>query len=408
MLIFFLQQYSVLCQTPNNWRTFVDKALVRLMVKDTSGAIERFQTIVKGSGDSAEAYLQRGLFYVGIRYYDSAMDDFATAIQKMPTNKESFLARGSILFERKQYWDALKDLNEAIVLDNDFTEAYYMHGLAAMRLQDYNAAAMDFADVLRLDSLHTNAHYQIAVIAIQQKRTADALSSLNTVLRLQPLFAEAYTIRAAALIDLGKAQEACPDLVEAVKLGNKSALEILRTQCGKYISIKGIDSLQTFTMEEVAVVGVRDEYARAAAEMKLIAARCGAVASVLANRVSGRYTSARGTRIHGLFANRTDTKPLIVGTGPLPMVTMNDIDVQGSIGLNLDDFIALTADRVVVSKNSAIQQKFNQVIQRRNMLRTFLDGQLPTEARGVIREIATEITQIAELFAKEVSGTAKN
>lgn len=407
-LLVCLCEYNSFAQTPNNWRTFIDKAAARLIIKDTNAAIERFQAIVKGSGDSAEAYLQRGVFYSSIRYYDSALQDFSTVIQKTPTSKEAFLARGSVLFERKQYWDALKDFNESIVLDNDYIEAYYMHGLTAMRLQDYNAAVMDFADVIRLDSLYTDAHYQSAVVAIQQKRPADALISLNTALRLNPLYAEAYTIRAAALIDLGRVQEACPDLTEAVKLGNKTALELLRTQCGKYISTKDIDSLRTFAMGEVAVVGVRDEYARAAAEMKLIAARCGAVASALANRVAGRYTTPRGTRIQGLFGTRTDTKAPIVGTGPLPVVTIEDLDLQGASRLNLDDFIALTAARVAISKNSVIQQKLNHVLQQRNQLRTFLEGHLPTEARGVIREIANEITLIASLFAKEVSDTAKN
>ncbi len=394
-------------QTPKNWRDYADQALARLLVKDTASAVKGFTAMVHGSGDSAAAYMQRGLFYVSIKQYDSAARDFATAIQKEPANTELYLARGVMYFERKQYMEAIKDFNECIVLNSDYAEAYYLHGLAALRMNDAGAAAMDFADVVRLDSTNLEAHYQLALIAIKQQRPSDALVLLNTVLRLNPTYAQAYMIRAATLIDMGKANEACPDLAEAVKLSYKPAFELLRTQCGKYLSAKDFDSLQTYIIGEVTVVGERDDYTRAAEEMKIIAKRCKAIASTLANRVTGRFTAARGTRVQGLFGTKADTKPLIVGSGGLPFTTIEQLETEAGGRLNLDDFIALTAARVAICKNATAQKTMSAIIQRRNYLRSLLDGNLTAEARGVIQEIAAEVNAVAVILNKDRAAQVK-
>lgn len=413
MRIFFLTLFcSILsgtlnAQTPKNWRNYSDQALARLLVKDTAAAVKGFTAMVRGSGDSAVAYMQRGLFYASIKQYDSAARDFATAIQKEPENIDIYLARGMIYFERKQYKEAIKDFNQSIVLNNDHAQAYFLHGLTALRMNDVGAAAMDFADVVRLDSANLDAHYQLALIAIKQQRPADALVSLNTVLQLNPTHAQAYMIRAATLIDMGKANEACPNLAEAVKLGYKPAFELLRTQCGKYLSTKDFDSLQTYIIGEVTVVGERDDYTRAAEEMKIIAKRCKAIASTLANRVTGRFTAARGTRVQGLFGTKADTKPLIVGSGGLPFTTIEQLETEAGGRLNLDDFIALTAARVAICKNEAAQKTMTAIIQRRNYLRSLLDGNLTAEARGVIQEIAAEVNAVAVILNKDRTAQAK-
>lgn len=405
--LFVLSSGSLSAQTPKNWRDFTDRALVHLTVRDTAGAEEAFTAMIRGSGDSAAAYTKRALFNASIRRYDKALADFAIALQKEPENTETYLARGTMHLDRKQYMEAIKDFNECIVRNNDHALAYYFHGLTALRMKDIEAAAVDFADVVRLDSANSDAHYQLALIAIKQQRPSDALSALNTVLHLNPAHAQAYMIRAAALIDLGKAQTACADLAEAIKLGYKPAFELLRTQCGKQLSAKELDSLQTYVMEEVTVVGERDEYKRAAQEMKIIAKRSRSLASALANRVGGRYTAPRGTRVQGLFGNRVDSKPLIVGSGSLPFVTFEQLDAEMSGRLNLDDFIALTAARAALSNNETVQKTMKTIIQRRNYLRSLLDGNLTSEARSTIQEIAAQIGSIAEILNKDTAEQAK-
>jgi Tfp pilus assembly protein PilF len=395
-------------QTPQNWRTYTDRALARLLVKDTSGAVREFTAMVRGSGDSAAAYLQRSLFYTTIQRYDSAFADFAIAVQKDPSNTNIFLARGTVFMERKQYREAVKDFSECIVLNNDHAQAYYWRGMVAMRLNDFASAEFDLADALRLDSGNVDIYFQMAVLATKQQRPNDALKALTSALGIDPTFAQAYMVRAGVLVDMGKQQEACKDLVESVKLGFKPALEMLRVQCGQQMSVKALDSLQTYVMQEVTVVGEREEYQRAAREMKVIAQRSRAIASTLANRISLSAKTQRSVRIRGMFSDSaSDERPLVVGTGTLPITSFQNVESQRASKTNLDDFIALTADRVAMSNNAEAQKAMNRIIQRRNFLRTLLDNNNTTEARAVIQEIATEISSIADILNKDATQQAK-
>ncbi len=399
---------TLFAQTPQNWRSYADRAMVRLMLRDTVGATQIFADVVRGSGDSAAAYLQRGLFNARIRRVDSAFADMATTIQKDPDNAEAYILRGSLRYEQRQYMEAVKDFSRVISVDNDHAQAYYLRGLAAIRLNDYETADFDFADAARIDSMNPDIHFQIAVVNIKQRRLPNALESITKSINLDLGYAQAYMVRAGILIDMGKPQEACADLAASVKLGYKPALEMLRTQCGGQLSAKAIDSLQTYTLQEVTVVGEREEYQRAAREMKVIAQRSRAIASTLANRISLSRSAGRSVRVRGMFSDSaSDERPMVVGTGTLPITSLHYIESQRASKTNLDDFIALTADRVAVSNNAEAQKIMNRILQRRNFLRTLLDNNNTTEARAVIQEIATEISVVAEVLNKDASQQAK-
>jgi Tfp pilus assembly protein PilF len=399
---------ALFAQTPQNWRNYADRAFVRLALRDTIGATKAFADVVRGSGDSATAYLQRGLYNVRIRRFDSAFADMTTAIQKDPNNADAYILRGSMRYETRQYMEAVKDFSQAISMDNNHAQAYYLRGLAAIRLNDYEAADFDFADAGRIDSTNPDIYFQMAVVNIKQRRLQNALESIAKSIHLDSGYAQAYMVRAGILIDMEKQEEACTDLAASVKLGYKPALEMLRTQCGKRLSAKAIDSLQTYIFQEVTVVGERDEYIRAAREMKVIAQRSRAIAASLANRISLSTKAGRSVRIRGMFSDSaSDERPMVVGTGMLPITSLHYIESQRASKTNLDDFIALTADRVAVSNNAEAQKIMNRILQRRNFLRTLLDNNNTTEARAVIQEIATEISAVAEILNNDNSRQAK-
>lgn len=110
--------------------------------------------------------------------------------------------------------------------------------------------------------------------------------------------------------------------------------------------------------------------------------------------------------MQGLFGTKADTKPLIVGSGGLPFTTIEQLETEAGGRLNLDDFIALTLARVAICKNTAAQKTMSEIIQRRNYLRTLLDGNLAAEARGVIQEIAAEVNAVAAIIIPESSAAS--
>ncbi len=390
---------AVFAQTPQNWRSYADRAMVRLMLRDTVGAIHIFADVVRGSGDSAAAYLQRGLFNARILRVDSAFADMATAIQKDPNSAEAYILRGSLRYEQQQYMEAVKDFSQVISMNNNHAQAYYLRALTAIRLNDYETADFDFADAARIDSTNPDIHFQMAVMNIKQRRLPNALESITKSINLDIGYAQAYMVRAGILIDMGKPQDACTDLTASVKLGYKPALEMLRTQCGSQLSAKAIDSLQTYTLEEVTVVGERDEYKRAAQEMAYIAKRTRSFAQSLVQRLSVSDKLARGGRRLGLLGNPMDAdRPLVVGTGALPLVSLGEVDGQRSSRLNLDDFIALTENRVLSSNNQQARTIMNQILQQRRALSALVDSQNLSEARAAIQEIAREIARISDIL----------
>lgn len=374
-------------QTARDWRNYVEPALARLLIRDTAGAITMYNTIVRASGDSADAYMYRALLFANLKQIQNALKDFETAIHKDSNNVRYYLARGTLYLDTKQYPLAVKDFTWCIVLNPDFAQGFYYRGLTAMRLGDYYSASLDFGDVQRLDSTNVDAMLQNAIANINLKQFNAAKRLLTTAITFDSTFAQAFMLRAGILIDEDNKQQACSDLSQAVALGFKPAMEMLQTQCGKQFSPKTLDSLRSFTMQEITVEAESNTFARAAQEMKMVAQKAQRASRLIMNRIPTVLTKQADI-------NLTD-HPAIVGNGALQFTTLQTIESRRSSATNLDDFIYLARERAFSSGDAKAIQLARQLLQRRSYLAGVLQSGNTAEARSTVREIVDLIQDIS-------------
>jgi tetratricopeptide (TPR) repeat protein len=387
--------------TPRTWRTFVEPALARILIGDTTGAVEAMNSVVIGSGDSAAAHTQRGLMYSGIRRFDEAMRDFAIAIGKDSTNPEHRMARGLAFMDNKQYLEAVKDFSICTVLNENFSPAYLYRAQAAVQLGDDEGALFDLADVLRLDSTNLDAMMQSAIVNIRQKKNPVAKQFLTRAIRTDATFAQAYMVRAGVLIDEGKSDEACRDLAEAVKYGFKPALELMRTQCTKYITKRGLDTLQSYVMQEVTVESEREQYTRAAQEMKFIAKKTQQVANNIANRIGMSLAAPKTQGLGTGTAYMSSERASIAGTGALPNTQLGFIETRRASQISVDDLVAVTQQRVLNARNPKATERYNVLSRKRSQLAAMLQMESKENAgemRSLVYEIAALIQEITDIL----------
>jgi tetratricopeptide (TPR) repeat protein len=399
--LFFAPLFAQKLPTPRTWRTFVEPALARMMIGDTTGAVEAMNAVVIGSGDSASAYTQRGLMFSGIERFDEAMRDFATAIGKDSANPEHLMARGLAFMDKKQYVEAVKDFSACTVLNENFLPAYFYRAEAATRLGDNDGALFDYADVLRLDSTHLEALMKSAFLSIKQKKNREARQFLTRAIRTDATFAEAYMVRAGLLIDDGKSDDACRDLAEAVKYGYKPALELMRTQCAKYVTKRGLDTLQSYVMGEVTIESERDQYVRAAQEMKFVAKKAQQIAGNIANRIGMRQAAPQTAGLGTGTVYMSSERASIAGAGGLPNTTLTAIETKRASQISIDDLVAVTRQRVLTAQNTKATERYNVLLRKRAQLAAMLQMESKENAgemRALVWDIASLIQEITDIL----------
>jgi len=394
---------SLQAQTPNNWRTFVDKASARVLLGDTTGALEAYNKIVTISGDSADAYMARALFLSSIRRFPDALRDFSIALAKDSNNVRYYLARGLTKMDMKRYQEAAVDFSLCAAIKPEYSEAYFYRALAATKLGDHESAIMDFDEVVRLSPDNVDALFQRGKSQIALRQFDDAKTTFEAAIRQDPTFAESYMLRASLLIDKGDKKSAYTDLQQAVKLGYKPALEMIRIHCAEFATAKDLDNLQTFVMQEVSVEAERDVTIRAAQEVQLVAQKAKTMSKMLGDRASGRmWRNAQflgGTAGGELF--QYNNRPAIVGNGALQSTSLQTVEAQRPSKTNLDDLIFLVRERVLLTNNPTAVKLIGEVMNRRANLAQFLQTETrenASEVRAEIQEISALLQRIAEVL----------
>ncbi len=125
-------------------------------------AIAEFSEAVRLKPDYAEAYINRGVAYVGKGDYDRAIADENQAIRLDPRQARAYCNRAND-YTHKDDWDrAIADCNEAIRLNPDQAVAYYNRANCYGHKGDYGNAIADCIEAIRLKPDYVEVYNRLA------------------------------------------------------------------------------------------------------------------------------------------------------------------------------------------------------------------------------------------------------
>ncbi|WP_298239292.1 tetratricopeptide repeat protein [uncultured Algibacter sp.] len=141
-------------------KSFIDAryslACAKYDLGDYAEAIKDFNAVIKVIPDLQIAYTLRASAYAALEDYKKALKDYSTAILVTP-NADAFLNRGLFYLDINYYQKANADFNIVIRLDKQNAFGYFYRGNTFLFLGKYNDAVIDFNNALKFDSLDFDA-----------------------------------------------------------------------------------------------------------------------------------------------------------------------------------------------------------------------------------------------------------
>jgi tetratricopeptide (TPR) repeat protein len=133
-------------------------------------------------------------------------------------NAEYYIISGNNKMLLGNYLGAVFDFTKAIMLNPDLPQPYTSRASAKIELHDYEGAIEDCTEAIRL-------HFRMDM----ESEGKSDLYSQDKFRRVNPIYAKIYSMLGTAKLILGNFDAALVDLNTARLLGNKDAVDLIKT-----------------------------------------------------------------------------------------------------------------------------------------------------------------------------------
>ena len=195
-----------------------EKGRLQLVSKDTVGAFETFDHLVKIDKYNPEAWGARALINIIMEKRDEALEDYNQSIKLKTRNPNAYINRGILNYEKHKYRQALADYDKAIELDSTNVGALFNRALLRNEVGDYHTAIIDLDNVLKIDPSMSEAIYQRGLINAHIGNNREAISDFTSIIERHPNFIPALYARAEMYDRLGDVKKAFVDRDNAYKI----------------------------------------------------------------------------------------------------------------------------------------------------------------------------------------------
>ncbi|HMQ97931.1 MAG TPA: tetratricopeptide repeat protein [Ignavibacteria bacterium] len=150
-----IDEYSnVIALNPYVDKGYLQRGMCYLKLEYYESAISDFTNYIVVSDNLDEKiYLKRSMCYIELSKYSEASEDLDIAYKINPYNCEIYYRRGNIIYaqtakgwikENKGFKDAIKEFTKAIELNSNYSAFYYNRGLCYYYLNEFDKACTDF------------------------------------------------------------------------------------------------------------------------------------------------------------------------------------------------------------------------------------------------------------------------
>ena len=208
---------------PGNHEVFVNRAVVNLDLGRNQAALQDLDRALK-LGESAWAYLYRGLIQDHLDEGRRALENYSRALRLEPSNADAYYWRGLGHLKAREHEQAFQDLSTAVELDGGHAMAYTTRGRARLALGDSQWALSDLEEGCSLAPQLSEPYFYRGKARYELGMNQEALSDFDQALERDRDFAEAYMARGEILSALGEYKQAISDYDRAIELEPKKPI----------------------------------------------------------------------------------------------------------------------------------------------------------------------------------------
>jgi tetratricopeptide (TPR) repeat protein len=214
--------YSALNLEPNNPEAYFLRGRVCSQTESYGGAILFYSKALKYSADPELTFkcnLNRGIAYQKLNRYDEAYHDLSIAYDYAPASLEVLYPISEVLYSMGKTEEALYTLNKIIGYDDTYAKAYKLMGKMQYEMGNLKKAFDSYEKYLKYEPEDIEALNAMALAALDIEEYAKGMSIMNKSLALDQFRPDSYKIRALLLFKLGRDEEGCNNLFNALQLG---------------------------------------------------------------------------------------------------------------------------------------------------------------------------------------------
>lgn len=170
------------------------------------------------TADLSTAYLNRGLEYFALRYYDQAIADYTASIALDAGKADVFNNRGNAYHAKRDYAKAIEDFDRAIKINPTHALAYNNRGIVYSDMGDFARAIRDYDQAIAIHPAYASAYNNRGNIRAKEGDFRLAVQDYSQAIVLKPDYVGAFNNRAMAYGALGRFAEAADDFRRSMAL----------------------------------------------------------------------------------------------------------------------------------------------------------------------------------------------
>mgnify|MGYP001300888446 CR=1 FL=1 len=181
-------------------------------------------------------YINRGMAYDRIGFYDQAIIEYNRAIQINPNNAHAYVNLGVTYAMKRDQAKSITNYNQAIQINPNNAHAYHMRGLYYKKVGSITQAINDLNRSLQIDQTDARAFLSLGSFYDEIKDFKQALDNYKQALEIDPANGNIYYYRAYTYAKLENYDKAWEDIHRAQNLGsqiNPEFLQRLRQASGR-------------------------------------------------------------------------------------------------------------------------------------------------------------------------------
>ncbi|MFL1013004.1 tetratricopeptide repeat protein [Flavisericum labens] len=163
-------------------------ACVKYELGEYEAAIKDFDKVIKEAPGHPDTYILRASAHRALENYERAAKDYTTAILIEPS-ADAYYNRGAFFMDIKYYQKANDDLSRAIRLNKNHAFAYFYRGASNLVLGKFLNAVEDFNKAIEFDSTDFDAYLGLSISYYKLKdidRAKEHFNKANSILSISP------------------------------------------------------------------------------------------------------------------------------------------------------------------------------------------------------------------------------
>lgn len=209
---------SILAIIPNHLQALCLRGSIAEQCGDHSRAIELFSKARHLNSNLPSIYLQLGICYSALNEIEAANLNYLKASQLSPNQVEPLVNLANNLTKLNRYQDAFEFYKKALLLSPNSATIHYNIGTMFLKSMKPEDASYWLEKTVSLQENHANAWNSLGVALTEFGNLQGAIEAYSMAIKYDPALTAPHFNSHAALIDLGKPQEAIVNLERACEI----------------------------------------------------------------------------------------------------------------------------------------------------------------------------------------------